>query len=229
MEVLDIVNNALGKIGGGGDQLNGRAFLANLTGTDKVTTWANAKYPVIRQKVIFDFAAMDCPFRETLKFADLGDAVSAASLPEIGAWQYAFELPDDYFCMVAQRLETPDIRNQKSYQYQTILNKDNDGLLLLTNDLTNADGDSAYVEYCIDQQTTALYSPGFVEAISTMLAAELCPVVGKDLKTRQQLLVEYKELTIADIKRANQSQFNNHSKKVADYSGGRSGMGNSRY
>ena len=75
MALVDIANNAGGKIGGFGSQLNGEAQVtaAQLAADeDKVSKWINDKYPIIRQKVIADFAAMGCPFPETQKFADLG-------------------------------------------------------------------------------------------------------------------------------------------------------------
>lgn len=309
MALVDIVNNAGGKIGGFGDQLGGEAFItaALLTAnTDKVSIWANIKYPIIRQKVIADFAAMQCPFKETLKFADLGDDleqndVDIASItvgagpdyavtvttdgvhgrseddtvfladiegtlvtalngttktihvidttsftldetagtaawvhtedtgiisdrPEIGQWSYAFSLPSDYHAMVRHCDESYTVKDgvRKEYQYQTILNRDSDALILLTNDLTNADADSAYIEYVIDQIDTDLFSDALAECIATLLAAELCPILGRDLKTRQQILLEYDQFTVPNAKRFNQSQFNNSAKIVPDYSGGRS-------
>jgi len=77
-----------------------------------------------------------------------------------------------------------------------------------------------------------LFSDALVECIATLLAAELCPIIGRNLEVRQRLLLEYKELTVPDAKRFNQSQFNNSAKTVPDYSGGRTqvlrGTGNAR-
>lgn len=306
MALVDIANNALGKIGGAGDQLNGEAFItaALLTANaDKVSKWVNTKYPIIRKKILADFAAMQCPFRESLKFADLGDdlkeddvdistivssggvvtvttdevhsrstgdtvfladikgtlvtslngttktitvvdttsftldSVTGTSswdhtedtgivsyVPEIGAWTYAFSLPSDYFAMVRHCDESYTTKDgvRKEYQYQPILNKDNDGLILLTNTLSNADADSAYIEYVIDQTGFTLFSSAFEECIATLLAAELCPIIGRNLEVRQRLLLEYDQFTVPNAKRFNQSQQNNSAKTVPDYSGGRS-------
>ena len=305
-EVVGIANNALGRIGGAGDQLNGEAFLEDLAGSDKVTAWVNLKYPLVRKKVITDFAAKGCPFVEAQKFADLGDdlkqddvaistIVSAAGVvtvttaevhgrstgdtvfladikgtlvvslngttktitvvdttsftlddvtgttswshtedtglvsyvPEIGAYQYAFSLPSDYFAMVRVTDETIATQGgvKTEYQFKTILNKDSNGLILLTNVLTNADADGAYIEYAIDPGNTdaaaATFSEALVECIAQLLAAELCPIVGRDLKTRQALLAEYKKITVPDAKASNQSQANNRAKEVGDYTAGR--------
>jgi len=310
MALVDIANNAGGKIGGFGDQNDGsgQVTAAQLTAdADRVSEWINDKYPVVRKKVIAEFAALKTPFEETQKFADLGDdlkqddvgistIVSVAGVvtfttdkahelsvadtrffadiqgtlvtslngntyavatvpstttftltgvtgtaswdhtdgtgiiskaPEMGAYQYAFTLPSDFYVLVRQTDEVYTVLEgvQQEYQCKKILNRDGDGLILLTNDLTNEGGDSAYIEYCIDQETFTLFSPAFEECIAMLLAVELCPILGRDLETRQKLLVEYKKITIPDAKRFNQSQLNNHSRIIPDYSGGRSGRG----
>ncbi len=313
MALVDIANNAGGKIGGFGDQISGEAFITAVllaANADKVSNWINIKYPVIRKKVIKDFAAMGCPFREALKFADLGkdlkqydiaissiaiastvvtvttdevhgrstgDTVYLAEIeqdddetiddiegslitslngttvtvtvidttsftintvgvdatwvheadtgivsyvPDIGAYSYAFILPSDYFCLVRQADEIPN-SSRKKYKCRTILNRDGDDLILLTNEKTNADGDSAYIEYCIDQTDFTLFSSAFEECIATLLAAELCPILGRNLEIRQRLLVEYDQITVPDAKAYNQSQFDNYSKATINYRGGR--------
>ena len=312
MALVDIANNAGGKFGGYGDQNdgNGQVTAAQLTAdADPVSNWINDKYPVVRKKVITDFAAMKAPFRETVKFASLGPDLKESDLaitlitsvatvvtvatkevhgrvtgdkvflaeidgvditgtlikslngttptitvltttiftldsvagvdatwdytadtgiisyaPEIGPWAFAFSLPSDFFVIVRQTDETIATRGgvKTKYQGRTILNRVGDGFIWLTNEKTNADGDSAYIEYCIDQQTFTLFSPGFEEAIAMLLAAELCPNLGRDLDTRQRLLTEYEGLTISDSKRNNQSQFETEAHTPTNYRGGRS-------
>jgi hypothetical protein len=320
-ELADIANNAGIKISGFGDQLDGsgQVTAAQLTANDdKVSQAINTKYPVVRQRVIKDFAAMKNPFRETSKFASLGldlkqydlaieSIVSSGGVvtvttqeahgrstgntvylaeieqdgdedfddiegtlitslngttktitvttttaftldsttgvdstwahqentgivsyvPEIGPWQYAFKLPSDYFCIVRQTDESPSTQKgvKTTYQNKPILNKDGNGFILLTNSLTNLGGDTAYIEYCIDQTTFSLFSPEFEECIAMLLAAELCPIVGRNLETRQAILAEYEQKTIPDAQRAIQSQGDNTSRFIPDFSGGRSGMG----
>lgn len=322
MALVDIANNAGGKIGGFGDQLDGTGLVTAqqlIDNADSVSQWINTKYPGVRQKVFADFAAMKSPFRETVKFANLGPdlkendlAISAITsvttvvtvvtkevhgritgdtaflagiegvdpvgtlittlngttptitvidttsftldgvagvdatwdytadtgivsyVPEIGAWEFAFNLPSDFFKMVRQTDESLATHNgvRTTYQGRDILNKDGTGFLWLTNEKTNEDGDSAYIEYCIDQQTFSLFSPGLSECIAVYLAAELCPNLGRDLKTRHELIAEYKQLTEKEAKRNNQSQFDTTSHTPTDYLGGRtkrvSGLG-SRY
>ena len=320
MALVDIANNAGIKIGGFGDQADGSGQItaAQLTANDdRISIAVNAKYPVIRKKVIKDFAARKTPFLETLKFADLGAdlkqydisissiTISAAVVtittekvhgrttndtvyltgikqdsdettddieqalitslngttqtitvttttaftiatvgvdatwaheadtgivsyvPEMGAWQYAFNLPTDYFAMVRQTDESPLTRDgvKTEYQNKPILNKDGDGLILLTNTLTNLTANGAYIEYCIDQETFAMFSPAMEECIATLLAAELCPITGRNLETRQALLTEYDKFTVPEAQRNIQSQSDNSSKFIPDFSGGRSGRG----
>lgn len=232
MQKIDVVNKALGKIGGAGDQVNGEAFLANLNGADKVTKWVLAIYDQIRQKVITDLALEKCPFIETRKYADLGNMIAAADLPIIGGWSYGFDLPQGCLIVVRQleekfpqvlagTLSPVSVGTRNEYQFDTMLNKDSDGRILVTNDLCNADNDSAFIEYCIDQTAEAMWCVPFIECMATLLAAELCPLIGKDLKTRAALMQEYIQLCIPFAKSYNQSQYNNYAAKVPDYKGGR--------
>lgn len=304
---LLIVNKSLGKIGGASDRTDGSAFLPNLTDlNDKTTIHANALLPQVRQHVIIDLANARCPFRETLKYADLGDDLKqndntivsitvgadpflvtvtteeahgyttgdtvmlfdiqgtggitslnnklytiavttttaftltscggvttageadwvhtadtgiSSDAPEIGDWLYCFDLPSECIAVVKMCDETD---KKREYQYEVILDKDSNSKVLLTNDLSNASGDSAFIQYCIDQSNPALLSDAMVEAFSTLLAAELCPICGRDIKTRQQMLLEYQQLSKPDAQTHNQSQFNNVAKTVNNFLGGRS-------
>lgn len=148
--------------------------------------------------------------------------------PEMGGWQYAFAIPSDYFCMVRQTNETPSQRygTRREYQHDVILDRVGKGRVLLTNDLTNLGGDSAYIEYCIDQTTFAVFSPAYIECLIHMLAIKLCPNIGsRDLETRGALIAEFDNVIIPRTKAYNQSQFNNTAKVVPDFSGGRSSGG----
>jgi len=81
---------------------------------------------------------------------------------------------------------------------------DSTGFMLATNDLTNADGNSAYIRYIAYVQTTALgvagrsdqpvyYPESFKNALATRLAAEMC-LDAKDYERRTWLLKEYETL-----------------------------------
>lgn len=312
MALVDIANNAGGRFGGFGDQLGGSGLITAqqlADNDDAVSKKINIKYPVVRKKVIADFAAMKAPFKETRKFANLGpdlkesdvqidtitsvatvvtvttkkvhnritgDTVFLAGIrgdditgalirslngttptvtvidtlnftldsiagvdatwdyiddtgivsyvPEIGPYEFAFPLPSDYLAAIRQTDETIATQGgvKTEYQFLPILNKDEDGFLWLTNHKTNDDADSAYIEYCIDQTTFALFSPGFEEALAMLLAAELCPNLGRDEEVRQRLLAEYRAFTISESKRNNLSQYDNEAHVPANYRGGRS-------
>ena len=68
-----LANFSLGLFGGAGDQISASGQLADLTGTDRITVHVNTYLPFARQKAILDLARLGLPFRETFKFADLGD------------------------------------------------------------------------------------------------------------------------------------------------------------
>ena len=311
----DIANNALGLYGGAADQSGGDGYISAAEITADTTATAkriNDFYAVARKEMISRFAEMGCPFRETLKFADLGDDLKAddvtiesitvgttpfpitvvttkahnlttgntrflsdiqgdlatdaadvtslngqnvtitvvdttsftidtlvgtadwdhventgiiSKAPETGAWQYAFQLPSDYFCMFRHTDESFTEKNntRKRYQYQTVADRVGTGLVLLTNNLTNLGGDSAYIEYCIDLTAFALFSAMFDEVVTFLLAIKLCTTVGgRDLETRAALMAEYEAVMIPKAQAYNQSQFDNSVRYPPDYSGGRS-------
>lgn len=75
-ELADIANDAGIKLGGFGDQSDGSSLITQAELTANTTALAkqiNLKYPVVRKRVIKQFAALGSPFIETQKFADLGD------------------------------------------------------------------------------------------------------------------------------------------------------------
>lgn len=313
--LVDIANNALGLYGGAGDQSGGDGYIsaAEITADTTVTAKRiNDFYPVARKEMISAFAKMGCPFRETLKFADLGDDLKAddvtiesitvgttpfpitvvtakahnlttgntrflsdirgdlatdatdvvslngqnvtvtvvdttsftintlvgtadwdhventgriSKAPETGAWQYAFVLPSDYFCMFRHTDESFTEKNntRKRYQYQTVADRVGTGLVLLTNNLTNLGGDSAYIEYCIDLTAFALFSAMFEEVLTFLLGIKLCTNVGgRDLETRARLMVEYDAVIVPKGQAYNQSQLDNSVRYPNDFSGGRS-------
>ncbi len=74
MTSTDIANLGISKIGHGGDQtnINGANLIADITGADEIAQKCNFLYPVCRQKAISDLAVKGSPFRETVKYANLG-------------------------------------------------------------------------------------------------------------------------------------------------------------
>ena len=235
MTESDLCNVALGKIGGAGDALNGNAFIASIDGNDKVSTFCKFSLPRVRRRAIIDLAVMECPFKATRRFADLGSAIDEDDTPEIGEYQYAFNLPGDYLVFISQFYESNissrrSITNQskdkpKQIQCDVIANKDGNGNILVTDTLSNLGGTSAFVEYVIDVPTIGAWSEQMVDCVATLLASELCPVVGRDMESRAAMMQEYNLVAIPAAQRANQYSFNNTARVIPDFSGGRSSGG----
>ncbi len=226
-----ICNLALGKLGGAGDVLNGNAFIDSIDGTDKVSSWLKLAFPRIRRRVISNLAVMECPFRSTVRFADLGAEVS--SLPEIGQYQYAFNLPGDCLAVVMQFNENFTATRNASrgsqsnispitYKWDMIANKAGNGKLLLTDTLSNVAGTSAFIEYAIDTPKTGGFTEEMIDCIATLLASEVAPVIGRDMEASARMLAQYINIAIPNAQRANQYGFNNRVRQVPDFSGGRS-------
>lgn len=224
MTETDICNLALSKIGGASDQESGAGFIASINGTDRVSVRCKFLFPRVRRRVIIDLAKRDAPFPETLMYKDLGG--ENASPPEIGGWGHAFNLPNNVLTVMKQ-LDEEFITTQSSivdrpteYRFETIFQ--GTSKILLTNDLSNADGDSAFVQVAFDQKVTGSFSEEMIECIATLLGSELCPTVGASIEKRKSLLAEYKTVSIPEAMRGNQGQSNRTARAIPDYSGGRS-------
>jgi hypothetical protein len=219
----DIANLALGKLGGAGSQLTASGFISSINGTDMVSGWCRTLLPVCRERVIVDLAVEKCPLRESIVYKDMGAAIDESGLPEIGDWTYAFNVPTDCLAVIWQIDEDfPDTGRKRKYKFETILNKGKNGLILLTNNLSNSDGDSAFIAYATDIKNPNAFNSTFTQCLTTLLASELCPLVGKETKVRTELLAEYKQVCLPDAKSFNQSQLDNQSVAAPNnYLGGR--------
>ncbi len=201
-------------------------FLADIEGTNiggSLITSLNGTTPTITVLTTTTFT-LDSVTGVDSTWDHTANSGLVSYVPEMGPYTYAFNLPSDFFAIVRHCDETSLIEDNiyKVYPCKKILNRDGDGFLLLTNDLTNDSGDSAYLEYCIDQQTFSLFSDAFEEVLAVLLAYELCPILGRDLDTRQKLLAEYKAVTMPEAKTYNQSQVNSAAERKTNYLGGRS-------
>ena len=231
---LDVANIGLGKLGGSSEGANGNAFLTNLNGTDKVSQWCKFSFPRIRRRVISDLATAKCPFRNTIRFEDLGAELAADSLPEIGQYDYAFNIPGDYLGLVMQFNENYMQQRQASkgsqstlspiiYQCEVVANKAGTGKILLTNTLSNYAGTSAFIEYVIDTPSVGGWSEEMIDCVATLLASEVAAVLGKDIDTSDRMFEKYLRVTLPAAQAANQMGFNATSRSIKDFSGGRSG------
>ena len=304
---VELCNIALAKIGGSGDKVNAAGQISSLSDTDPVSVWCNSYLPVFRQAAILDMASVFSPFRETLKYANLGDDlkqqdIAIASITDdgagtvtvitqevhgrtsadlvyligiqdtgnnngyealnttvqtitvvdtltftfsdaatgthtansgvmsmvgaIGTYYYAFNLPSDMLPggVIGQidEISISDRNNLTSdYKYEVIMNLAGDGWLLITNHICSQDGLSAYIAYVTDSVAYSMWTPQMVETVATLLAAELCPMVGRSMADRGKILAEYDSFTKQNAKVFNAMMSNNTAKKVSDFSGGR--------
>ena len=224
----DIANLALGKNGGAGDSELGTAFIASINANNKVAQWLKFNLPRARRRAIIDLATRQCPFRSTVKFKDLGAQISSDDVPEIGEYQFAFNLPGDclevsmqfYEAAIAKRAVRGTTVVQ--VQWETVADSAGTGKILLTNLLTNLDGTSSFIEYVIDVKNTKAFSEEMVDCIATLLASEVGPTVGWGPEISTLMLTKYLQIAIPNAQRANQRGFDNSVKPVPDYSGGRS-------
>lgn len=227
----DICNLALGKLGGAGDALNGNAFISSIDDTDKVSSWCKLAFPRVRRSVISDLATSKTPFRSTVRFADLGAAISEANRPETGNYTYAFNLPGDCLTVVSQFIEGSIVtRDQRAYsapggnvfnQWEVVASSSGTGKILLTDYLTNEDENSAFIEYVIDTPATGGFSEELINCIATLLASEVAPMVGRDMEASNAMLAKYEQIVIPKAKKANVAGFNNSARNVSNYRGGR--------
>ena len=151
------------------------------------------------------------------------DSGIVSDAPELGPWTYAFDVPSASIAVVRVMDEqyTTDEDTRREYRFDLMLNRDGDGLIIVTNELTNADGDGIYIQYTIDQSTPTLFNLKAVEAIATLLASQLAPTVGRNTQVRYDFLKEYENYALPDAAAYNNSQTNTRAKARKDFRGGR--------
>lgn len=116
-------------------------------------------YPIIK-----DICLTRWEWNGITKFADLGNEVEVT---EQADWEFVFNLPDDCLQVVAQI----DEGNHKK-KFAHIVK----GRQLYTNNLSNDDGDSAYIDY-ISIADVSKFSPQVIEYIALKLAIALAPSI----------------------------------------------------
>ena len=229
----EVCNLALGKLGGAGDALGGNAFITDIDDDDKVSSWCNLVFPRIRRRVITDLAVAVAPFRSTVRFASLSAELAAANLPETGNWEHAFNLPVDTLAVVCQfDEENISLRRQSNayttpitsmkYQWEMIANKDASGMIFLTDNLTDADQESAFIEYVIDTPNVLTWNEEMIDCVATLLASEVAPIIGRDMESSQLMLAQYLSVALPKAKQINKRGFDNRSRGVPNFKGGRS-------
>jgi hypothetical protein len=154
------------------------------------------------------------------------DSGIVSEAPELGPWGYAFDMPSAAIAAIRVMDEefTNDEDTRREHRFGTMLNRDDDGLIITTNELTNADGDGIYLEYAIDQTDESLFSLYTVDAIATLLASFLAPVVGRNTDVRVAQLAEYRNVSLPDAAAFNNSQINRRAKARTDFRGGRNSV-----
>ena len=160
----------------------------------KHSNLCNKVYPEARRR-----ASALWEWNEGTKYADLGAALSGDSLPEMADWDYAFNLPSDCLGFIAQ--VDQDAHNEK-YEYEL-----KDGKLL-TNELTNSDGDSAYIHYINEEKTVTVFKVWFRYVVALCVAIDLSvSLAGKDrLNLKESLQAELYEFVLPICKSLNQSE-----------------------
>jgi hypothetical protein len=185
---VDICNRGFLMLAGGPDN---QVILSSYDEDTKNGQYCRLLYPQIRNEVLAEW-----DWSEAGTYADLGDALTGGSVPEMAEWEYAFSLPSD--CLVFLR-QTDE--GDHTARYKCAVKKN----VLFTNDLTNDDLDSAYIYYVAKVTDVSEYAPMLIEAIATKLASELAPIVAGDHKLAQALRKKYSEVLESAID-ANQKE-----------------------
>ena len=182
--VTALANRMFTKLGGSRDDL----FIDDIDDTDDKNA-VNAKriYAQVRNEVL-----IRCLWNNCRKYADLGSVVVGL---EMADWNYAFSLPSDTI-FVSGQIDEDDRKLNFTYEIR--------GLYLFTNDYSNSDGDSAYIDYIYLVTDADEYSPGLVEAITTKWAAEMAPIYKPEWTER--LKREYEYLVLPNSKAVNQQE-----------------------
>ena len=223
MTETEICNLALSKIGGAGDQQAGSGFIESIDDDNRVSRRCLFLFPVCRKMTLERLADNDAAPTEAKEFCDLG-AESSTDL-KMGGYEYVFNLDPDTIRVLRQIDEefatVPNNITDRIKTYPFSVRFDGTTQKFFTNDLTNEDGDSAFIERCFDQPNTATWSMAFINAHATLLAAELCPIIGASAAERRRLMAEFETLTLPNAFAHSGAQDDDYKREPADYSGGR--------
>lgn len=202
---VHICNRGLAKLSGGEDT---RTISALGTSGDKTSELCDLLYTPTRKEVLVRMRPQEC-----CEYEDLGD--ESASTMEKADWEYIFDLPSDCLHVIRQ---TDEQYHKINYDHEVKLSK------LFTNALSNDDGDSAYIEYVVNETDGSKFSEELVNAIATKLASELAPrIVGGEggRLLRIDFLDEFEKLILPlakGINRRQQYQENEHFGRDSKYS-----------
>jgi len=183
----EICNMALARIGGGDEEES----IVSIGQVSKTAAWCRRFYSHCR-----DYVLKRANFHEASSYGDLGAALTGSSIPEAAEWEYVFNLPSDYVAMMKQ---TSEDDHEQAYNYRISQGK------LFTNDLTNSDEDSAYIEYIARNVDASTYGPTLVEAIVVFLASKLAGPIAKNDQWGQSLLQEFETVALPNAKARNQA------------------------
>lgn len=148
--------------------------IANLD-TDKGNTASQCR---IHYDIAREFVLADHPWNfagKRVALADLGNP------PAI--WTYRYDYPSDALRI---RAIQPPTRQSNPIVFKVEDDGTDSGLCILT------DQDEAVCEYTRNVKNTALFTPGFVQALSWYLASELAPALTGDLNKQEACLTVYR-------------------------------------
>ncbi len=186
----DLANGALAKASGAGDQESGTALIASINGTDRVSVRCKFLLPTIRKRVLSDLAEADAAPIEALQYLDLNAEITTTL--KMGGYTYAFNVPNNVIRVMKQTEEVFNTLSRsiddKPNKYPFQIRWQGTQQILFTNWLTNTAGNSAFVEVCIDQTNIGTWNEKLIEAVKTLLGAELVPTVGGANATREESL-----------------------------------------
>lgn len=157
--------------------------------------------------------------------ADTG-VVSRA--PALGLWTYAFNWPSN--CLQPYRVTDQDWNGiedtRHKYRFDTLRNRDNNGNLIVTNDLTNSDADGIYLAYIIDvvpatENTDTVFHHLVDDAIAKIMAHYLAPIMGRNTEIAAFFKKQYTRDALPAALGAVASKKETLAKPRKDYRGGR--------
>ncbi len=173
----DIVNLGMLKLAG---QTDTGALLFETAISDSVfTDWTTGTNDTMKvMAFVYPFALKECLLHGNwdfaTKFGESGAELSGASLVEAGDWLYQFPEPSD----AVRIIKVVDEDNLSiDVDHQILANVAEDGLIILTNEYTNTDGDAAYLEYVFLNDEPDSYTAVFVDYLATVLAGKMAPFI----------------------------------------------------
>lgn len=147
----------------------------NKIGAKKIAALTDATPQAIQANVVWEYILDEVLEAADWNFAKIRLALSVSTITPQYTYDYAYPLPADFLRLAHHSPDDPAVYpgDESATDYPYAIETLSDGNLALLTNFDNSDGYDLYIKYIKRVTDPAKFSPGFINALSWRLAAEL--------------------------------------------------------